>query len=133
MDRGAWQATVHGVTESDTIEQEYGLKTPLILGNNLSKGRQSDQRGKKSEALKPRDAPLGPHPTHASASGCGLQDKLHFFHIRNERLTEEKAVSQSQSDHLTSGQRESRWAEISEPGKPSEENSGLEFRRIWEP
>ena len=92
-----------------------------------------NQRGKKSEALKPRDAPLGPHPTHASASGCGLQDKLHFFHIRNERLTEEKAVSQSQSDHLTSGQRESRWAEISEPGKPSEENSGLEFRRIWEP
>ena len=48
MDRGAWQATVHGVTESDTIEQEYGLKTPLILGNNLSKGRQSDQRGEKS-------------------------------------------------------------------------------------
>ena len=41
-----------------------------------------NQRGKKSEALKPRDAHLGPHPTNASASGCGLQDKLHFFHIQ---------------------------------------------------
>lgn len=44
-----------------------------------------NQSGKKSEALKPRDAHLGPHPTHASASRCGLQDKLHFFHIRKTR------------------------------------------------
>ena len=48
MDRRAWQATVHRVTESDMIEQEYGLRTLLILGNNLLKGRESDQRGKRS-------------------------------------------------------------------------------------
>lgn len=77
------------------------------------------QSGKKSEALKPRDAHLGPHPTHASASDTGFKTNF-ISSIYGRRGSLKKAVSQSQSDHLTSGQRESRWAEISEPGKPSE-------------
>ena len=30
MDRGAWQATVHSVTESDTIEMTYLTKNKLL-------------------------------------------------------------------------------------------------------
>ena len=35
MDSGAWQATVHGVTESDTIETTQHTKNKLFCGENL--------------------------------------------------------------------------------------------------
>ena len=39
MDRGAWQATVHGVPESDTTEQAHNiyLNQKIILINTLAR------------------------------------------------------------------------------------------------
>ena len=30
MDRGAWQATVHGAAESDTTEATFGVSRPAL-------------------------------------------------------------------------------------------------------
>ena len=70
-----------------------------------------NHRSKTSESPKPRDAHLGPHPTHTAASGCRLQDKLHSFHIGKTRgsLNRHSLSKSVWSSHVRTKRKQVGW------------------------
>ena len=112
----------------------YTVFFPRLYAENMkTKSSTLITEVKRLSHLNPEMPTLGLTPPKPQPQDAGFKTNFISSIYGRREADWTDTVSQSQSDHLTSGQRESRWAEISQPGKPREESSGLEFRRIWEP
>jgi len=102
MDRGAWQATVHGVTKSRTRPKRlsmHGRSSAMFLFNRQAAG---DQRGKGAclGSQSPSDAEQDSDLSHDSLWGCCLSRLSPWLHQLTSSVlppTAEERCGQEQS------------------------------------